>query len=87
MLCPGINLPAGSTNRFVLSGPVTGSPSNLQFSQSFNASGTGFVGTFVYAFTGVLSGGVVTGTLTPTFNQQGSGILVTGTTTMPVMLR
>ena len=85
--CPGINLPAGASVPFTLAGPVTGSASNLQFSQNFNANVPGVVGTFVYAFTGVLNSGVVTGTLSPTFRQEGSGIVVSGSTTMPVTLR
>ena len=85
--CPGLNLPGGGTDPFVLSGPVTGSPSGLRYSQTFDQSGQGFTGSMVHSFAGTLNAGVVTGTLTVTFNQQGSGIVVNGSTAMPVTLR
>ena len=86
--CPGVNLPPDpASGPFALAGPVTGSSGGLRFSQNFDIGGQGVVGSLVYAFTGTLNGGVVTGTLTPTFRQEGFGVIVSGTTTMPVTLR
>ena len=85
--CPGVPLPQDSSGPFTLTGPVTGSSSSLRFSQNFDIGGQGVVGSFVYAFTGALNGGVVTGTLTETYRQEGLGVIVNGTTTIPVTLR
>jgi|KBSSwiStaDraftv2_1062776.scaffolds.fasta_scaffold118165_2 hypothetical protein len=85
--CPGFSSPGGGTDTFVLSGPVTGSPSALRYSQTVDAGGQGFTGSLVLTFTGTLSAGVVTGTLAVTFNQQAPGIVVAGVTSMPVTLR
>jgi hypothetical protein len=91
----GLSLPGGGSEAFTLSGPVIGSPSNLRYSQTVNLSGQA---TMVHSFSGTLNAGVVTGTLTVTFNQQVSinqpppfpGVIVvnaTGSTTIPVTLR
>jgi len=85
--CPGFSAPGGGTDRFTLSGPVTGSPSALKYSETIDASGSGVTGSLVPSFSGTLNAGVVTGTLTVNFNQQGSGIVITGSTAMPVTLR
>jgi hypothetical protein len=84
-----------SSEPIALSGPVTGSPNALRYSQTLDLSQQARM---VQSFSGTLSAGVVTGTLTVSLSQQVSipqpppfpGTIVvtsTGSATMPVTLR